>query len=294
MTYSLIAADPATGAVGIAAQSHHFAVGARVVAARAGVGVAAIQSYADPQLYGARLMAELEAGVAPARALEAATRADPRASRAQVAVVTAGGDAAATTGTACVPTAGHTTGSGWSAQANMVHSHDVWEGAAAAYSAGIGDFASRLLSGLRSAEAAGGDLRGRQSAVLVVRLPVASGAEDVDLRVDDHPDPLGELTRLDGMRRAALQMTAAFGDASRGDIDKAVDRLSRAQETYGDNPEPSAWAAVLLARVGRTSEAKLLLDRAIATTPTWRTFVENLPAAGLLSQDMAALLGSAE
>lgn len=286
MTYSIVAADSSAGLLGVAAQSHHFAVGAAVVAVEAGVGALAVQSYADAAHYGPAVLGALRDGGGAATALDSAVAGDRRHRRSQVGVVTAAGDAAAFTGGSCVAAAGHVTGDGFSAQANMCADRSVWVDAADAMTSTDGDLAVRLIAALKAAQAAGGDLRGVQSAVLrIVAVDPSASDQEADLRIDDHPDPLGELARLDAMRRAGQSMAAAFADAAAGDVDRALNRLASAQDTYADNPEPSAWAAVLLARSGRLDEAAAHAARVRAIHPDWARFWERLPAADLLPDD---------
>lgn len=291
MTYSIVAADPERGLLGIAAQSHHFGVGPAVVAMRSGVGVMAVQSYADIEHYRQRVFEALESDIAVDVALGEAFDADPRGRRAQVGVVAADGSAAAITGSACVEAAGHLAGQSFAFQANMCARPEIWEEGAAAYVQADGDMPTRLLASLSAAEAAGGDLRGSQSAVLrVLASKGESGApSEADLRVDDHPDPVAELRRLDSVRRAAAAMNEAFAVAASGDVDAAISQLQAAQIVFGNNLEPTAWAAVLLARSRRFEEAKALARNAIESHAGWAEFLSRLPAAALLPDDTETL-----
>src|SRR3954471_22840986 len=188
-TYSIVARDPDTGEVGAAVQSHWFQTGAIVTWAAAGVGAVCTQSVADPA-YGPRLLDRLADGERPATALDTLLGADEQANYRQVAVVSAAGDVAVHTGADCIAFAGHEPGEGFSAQANMMASPDVWPAMAAASRAAEGPLARRLLAALDAAEAAGGDVRGRQSAALVVA--PADGEPrrlSVDVRVEDDPQP---------------------------------------------------------------------------------------------------------
>lgn len=287
MTYSIVAADSAAGLVGVAAQSHHLAVGPLVSGLRRGVGAIAVQSYGDRSHYDPALFDALEMGMDVDSALSALFDSERRRRRSQIGLVTADGAAAARTGASCVAAAGHEIGVGWSVQANMCASSSVWTDAAATFESSVGDLAVRLLDALDAAEEAGGDLRGSQSAsLLVVATDRGMSMSDVDLRVDDHPEPLIELRRLDHLRRASLEMTAAFVDAAAGDVDRAIERLAGAQSTFGPNVEPSAWAAVLLARAGRLEEAATYARRVRAEQPGWARFWSHLPDADLLPDDV--------
>ena len=268
MTYSIVARDGATGELGVAVQSHYFAVGPVVPWLRAGVGAVATQAFVEPA-YGPRLLDRLAAGARPDEALAALVADDPGAADRQVAVVDAGGAVAAHTGARCIAEAGHRTGGGWSVQANMMERATVPDAMATAFAAAEGDLAVRLLAAMDAAEAEGGDLRGRQSAALVVvSADAATPAWDhvYDVRVDDHPEPLVELRRLVGIRRAYRAM--AYDDP-------AVE----------GNPELCFWTALHLAGTDRVGEARALLDRAYAVDERWRVLVRRLPAAGRLPDD---------
>jgi uncharacterized Ntn-hydrolase superfamily protein len=248
----------------------------------------AVQSYGDLEHYRSQVFDALQSGIAVEVALDRAIAADPRRRRAQVGLVSSDGSAAAVTGVSCVDAAGHITGPSFAFQANMCAGPSVWEQGADAYSTSEGDMATRLLAALTAAEAAGGDLRGKQSAVLrVVASPGASatGAVEADLRVDDHPESIAELRRLDAMRRAAAAMSEAFSVAESGDVDAAIGLLEEVQAVFGDNLEPSAWAAVLLARSRRFVEAADLAQSAIRSHAGWAEFLSHLPGAGLLPDD---------
>lgn len=288
MTYSIIARDPDTGQLGIGVQSHYFAVGASVPFAEYGVGAVATQASAHPE-HRAQALDLVRSGSSPAEALECVLSANPQRSRTQVAIMSASGETATYTGEDCVGLAGHVSDEGISCQANMVEA-EVWLTMRDTFAAAEGDLAVRLLAALHAAEAHGGDRRGRQSAALIVTSGSAARTLEVDLRVDDHPDPLGELARLDQHRRAASLMLSALDRSRRNQLDQSVAELKRAQALYGDaNLEPSVWAATLLARVGRLDEAHDLMRRAVATHSGWAGFVAALPSARLLPDDPALI-----
>lgn len=292
MTYSIVAVDAAAEVMGIAVASHHLAAGAHVIAAEAGVGVMAVQSYAH-RGYASRGMAMLRGGQEPFEIMDSLRTEDPGgAGRAQVAILTPAGQVQVHTGFTCIPEAGHAVGEGWAAQANMVRSPEVWEVMGRAV-VGKGDLVDRLLDALDAAEAEGGDLRGRQSAAVTVVSTLPDRHDPVvDLRVDDHHDPLGELRRLDRMRRAGARMRTSFGVARSGNVDAAVDTLSGVQQVYGKgNLEPTVWAAVLLARAGRVDEAVALFPEGIE--PGWIEFIRRLPDARMLDGPVAGALVAA-
>jgi uncharacterized Ntn-hydrolase superfamily protein len=298
MTYSIVARDPETGALGVGVQSHYFAAGAVVPWAEAGVGAVATQSVADPG-YGPRGLALMRDGISASDALARLVADDELEMLRQVAMVDAEGRTGVHTGAGCVQAAGHTGAGPVSAQGNMLLRDGTWDAMLAAFSSSGGDLAERILSALDAAEANGGDVRGRQSAAILVvdgeRSEVPWDHVQINLRVDDHPQPLTELRRLVEFSRATSRMTGVFGsgllfapaiDESMHDaLEAALADLGTAQQTLGDNREPTFWQAVLLAKAGRVDDAKARLHEAAATHAQWIDFVERLPAAGILPAD---------
>lgn len=277
-TYSLVAHDPGTGAVGVAVQSHWFNVGAVVSWARAGVGAVATQSIAEPA-YGVRLLDRLQAGVSPQAALDEVLAADEQSAYRQVAVVSVSGDVAVHTGDGCISYAGHEAGRGFSAQANMMASEDVWPAMAAAYERAAGPLQRRLAAALHAAEAAGGDVRGRQSAAMLV-VPGQGEAWNwlVDVRVDDHPEPLAELDRL-------LDLTDAYDLATEGDDltgegrhAEAGDRYERASALAPGNHELLFWSALAAANDEDMPTALTRMREAIDLHPGWHDLLGRLGA----------------
>jgi uncharacterized Ntn-hydrolase superfamily protein len=298
MTYSIVARDPETGNLGVAVQSHWFSVGSVVTWAEAGVGAIATQSFAEPA-YGPRGLALMRLGVDPATALAALTSADSDQSHRQVAFVNAAGHVAVHTGDQCIEAAGHVTADGVSCQANMMRGPSVWPAMLEAYHASRGDLADRLLTALDAAEAAGGDIRGRQSAAMLIVKAASSGQpwQDrvVDLRVDDAPDPLRELRRLVGVHRGYQEMEVAEQHEIAGDMDASLIAYERARALLAGNDEATFWAAILMADAGRVEEGKSMLADITSREPGWRELLTRLPAAGLLSHGEATvsnLLGS--
>jgi uncharacterized Ntn-hydrolase superfamily protein len=292
-TYSIVAHDPETGAVGVAVQSHWFNVGAVVTWARAGVGAVATQSIAEPA-YGVRLLDRLQDGAAAQVALDEVLSGDEQAGYRQVAVVSAAGDVAVHTGAACIAHAGHEVGRGFSAQANMMASADVWPAMAQAYDRAVGPLHRRLAAALHAAEAAGGDIRGRQSAAMLV---VPGTGESwrwlVDVRVDDHPEPLQELDRL-------LDLTDAYELATQGDDltgegrhAEAGDRYERASALAPGNHELLFWAGLAAANDGDMPTALARVREAIDLHPGWRDLLGRLtpdvaPSAGAVLAELEA------
>src|ERR1043166_2213995 len=204
-TFSIVARDSVTGELGVAVQSHWFSVGSLVPWAEAGVGAVATQSFVDPA-YGPLGLELMRAGKTARQALDGVLASDPGREVRQVAMVDAKGTVAAFTGSNCIPAAGHIEGEQFTVQANLMLNDKVWPAMAKAYRETKGDLASRLLAALDAAQAAGGDIRGTQSAAILIVRSKATGKpwmdRLVDLRVEDHPEPLKELRRLVQMRRA--------------------------------------------------------------------------------------------
>ena len=276
-TYSIVARDPETGQVGVGVQSHWFSVGSVVSWARPGVGAVATQSIAEPA-YGPRALELLFQGVGPGEALRRLVAEDPRARFRQVAVVSASGEVGVHTGEGCIAFAGDQTGEQFSAQANMMADPDVWPAMARAYEAADGPLARRLLTALQAAEARGGDARGRQSAALLVA--PAEGEpwrRIVDIRVEDHPEPLAELQRLLGLCEAYSLATDGDRLVSQGRHAEAADRYTRAAALAPDNHELLFWSGLAAAQSGDLPTALERVGRAIALQPGWRQLLDRLP-----------------
>ena len=274
MTFSVIARDPGTGELGIAVSSCILAVGRAVPSARPGVGVVAVQARSGRGL-GARLLAGLADGARPADLVRRAAHAGPEDAGRQVAVLSAGGEVAADTGQGSFPVSGHLLGPGWSVQGNMLASAEVLPAMSRAFADTRGDLADRLLAALSAGQDAGGDLRGRQSAALLVVSGSPADEDDdgvrTDLRVDDSADPVAQLRVLRNLQRAydegdyellavfapegARDLYAALAATSRGDRPAARAALSAMRERPG-------WAAWLASMSGdsRLAAVSQLLD----------------------------------
>jgi uncharacterized Ntn-hydrolase superfamily protein len=293
-TYSIVARDPVTGDLGCAVQSHWFNVGAIVLWAEPGVGAVATQSFAEPA-YGPQGLARMRAGVDAAAALAELTSADAEREVRQVAFVDASGRVAAHTGTGCIEAAGHEVGEGFSVQANMMASEAVWPAMARAYRDGPAemDLADRLLTALAAAQDAGGDFRGEQSAAILIvggeRTDRSWEATRVDLRVEDHPDPIGELTRLLGLQRAYDLMNDGDGAVATGDWDRALIDYAEAARRAPQIVELPFWHAVALVNGGRTDEALPIFAGVFAREPRWREALGRLVRADQLPDDDALI-----
>ncbi|MBA2513399.1 MAG: DUF1028 domain-containing protein [Solirubrobacterales bacterium] len=275
-TYSIVARDPVTGELGVAVHSHWFSVGSLVSWARPGVGAVATQSVVEPA-YGPDALERLAAGSDVEVALDTLTAADPLARLRQVGVVDARGRAVAHTGYDCIAHAGHQVGDGFTCQANMMAADTVPQAMAAAFEAAEGDLAARLTAALDGAESVGGDVRGRQSAALLV-VPAQGPAwkARVDLRVDDHHDPLAELSRLLGLQRAYELADQADGLMGAGQTNAAGDLYRRATDLAPGSDELEFWAGLALAQGGDLQAGSAAVDRAAAVNPGWRVLLERL------------------
>jgi uncharacterized Ntn-hydrolase superfamily protein len=278
MTYSIVARDPETGELGVAVQSRAFNTGAIVPWGEPGVGVVATQSYSEPS-YGPLGLELLRKGKSPEEALAELVAADDDRAYRQVAILDAQGRVAVHVGEACIPAAGFTSGDSFGAQANMVDSERVWESMAEAFQSSEGPLADRLLEALDAAEAAGGDWRGRQAGgILVVGSEGKPWEREVDLRVDDHPEPLGELRRLLGLRNAYRSMREPPGPSAE-DLE-SLGELDR------------RWAAIFVAAAtGRTEEAREHLRPLLEAEPRWADFVRTLADRELLPHAAELLEG---
>lgn len=319
-TYSIVARDAQTGEIGVAVQSHWFAVGQIVPWAEAGVGAIATQSFVDPS-YGQLGLDLLRAGKSAPDALRGLLGADAACDVRQVAMIDASGSVATFTGASDIPAAGGIAGNGatpvdvrcgskggalitgrdFAVQANLMENDKVWPAMAAAYREAKGDLAARLLAALDDAQAVGGDIRGKQSAALIVVAAKSSGKrwrdEIFNLRVDDAPDPLAELRRLVALQRAYNHMNAGDLATEHKDNEGALREYAAAEKiaatTSGIPPsrhvEMMYWHAVALVNMKRADEALPLFARAFAIEPRWRELTPRLARVGLLPDDAALI-----
>jgi uncharacterized Ntn-hydrolase superfamily protein len=287
-TYSIVARDAATGELGVAVQSHWFQVGAVVPWAEAGVGAVATQSFVEVS-YGPKGLELMRQGLSAQEALDRLVEADAQRDVRQVAMVDARGRVAVWTGPKCIAAAGHQTGDGYTVQANLMENDTVWPAMARAFEGAKGPLAERLLAALDAAQAEGGDIRGRQSAALLVVRGAPTGRpwkdRAVDLRVDDAPEPLGELRRLYARHLAYEAMNAGDDAVAAGDVKAAVGHYTKAAGLAPDIVELPFWQAVTLYSEGREAEALPIFRRVFAAEPKWAELVPRLPASGLLPAD---------
>lgn len=287
-TYSIVAYDKATDQLGVAVQSHWFSVGPIVPWARAGVGAVATQSFVEVS-YGPLGLELLKAGKSPEEALSGLTHADEFASVRQVAMIDAQGRVAAHTGEKCISEAGHYIGDGFSCQANLMLKDTVWKAMAAAYESAEGELVDRLMAALEAAEKEGGDIRGKQSAAIIVMRGKSSGPwwQDrlYDLRVEDHPDPLNELSRLIRLNKAYNHMNKGDELLTENKVEKAMQAYTKAMEMYPDNTEMIFWPAVTLAATGRVEESLPLFKKVFAMDTNWTILLPRLSKVGQLPKD---------
>jgi uncharacterized Ntn-hydrolase superfamily protein len=291
-TYSIVARDPGTGQLGVAVQSHWFSVGPIVAWAEAGVGAVATQSFVEPS-YGPNGLALMRAGSSAPEALKELLAQDEARDVRQVAMIDRDGRVDAWTGARDIQAAGHIVGTNYSVQANLMLNDAVWPAMARAFEQASGDLADRMLAALDAAQAAGGDIRGRQSAALIVVTgePTGLAWKDriFDLRVDDHAEPLMELRRLVRLQRAYNHMNAGDLAVERDDPEGALREYSAAERLVPDNAEMIYWHAVALVNMGRVDEALPLFQRVFAMDRNWVTLTPRLPKSGLLPDDAAII-----
>ena len=277
-TYSIVARDPETGSLGVAVQSHWFSVGSIVPWALPGVGAVATQSIAEPA-YGPRALKLLRGGSSPEEALAQLLRVDALAAVRQVAVLSASGSVVVHTGEGCIEYAGHETGDGFSCQANMMIHSTAPDAMAVAFERAHGSLAERLLAALDAAEAEGGDVRGSQSAAMVVVAAeeADSWRREVDLRVEDHHEPLSELRRL-------LPLGEAYALADRGDTLLGEKRFAEANVYYERasalapaNAELQFWSGLGMSQAGDVTGGAERVRRAIDASPGLAELLNRLP-----------------
>jgi uncharacterized Ntn-hydrolase superfamily protein len=291
-TYSIVAIDRKSGEMGVAVQSHWFSVGSVVTWAEAGVGVVATQAFVEVS-YGPLGLALMRGGKTPQQALKSLLATDPRPEVRQVAMLDIRGRVAAHTGRKCLPEAGHITGRGFSAQGNIMRNRRVWKAMASTFRRSKGNLAEKLLAALESAERAGGDLRGRQSAALLVVKINGSGmpwqGKVVDLRVEDNPQPLVELRRLLRIHEAFVHANNGDVMMEKGDVKRALEEYKRSAELSPENPELRFWQAVTMLNHGEVREGRALLKSVFRANKDMKTLLKSLPSVGLLKVDKDTL-----
>ncbi len=291
-TYSIVARDPATGELGAAVQSHWFSVGSGVIWARPGIGAVATQSFTDPS-YGPLGLEMMRVGKSAAEALTGLLATDEHEDVRQVGMVDANGVVANHTGVNAIAEFCNVTGENYAIQANLMWKPTVCSAMVSAFEQAEGDLAERMMVALEAAQGEGGDIRGKQSAAILVVSGDASepawGGRVFDLRVDDQMEPLVEMRRLLVMARAYQLMNKGDEHMTLGEVEQAVAAYSGAEALVPDSHEMVFWHAATLAADGRVDESLPLFSKAFERWPLWRELVQRLPAAGLLPDDPAVM-----
>ena len=292
-TYSIVARDSVTGEMGVAVQSHWFSVGTVVSWAEAGIGAVATQSFVNKS-FGIRGLDLLRSGLTAQQAVDSLLATDEAKEVRQLAVVDNRGNVAVHTGKNCIDFAGHLAGNQYSVQANMMLTNRVPQAMAKAFEQSAGKpLAERLLLSLEAAQAAGGDIRGQQSAAILI-VPAKSNQQpwnerSVDLRVDDHSQPLKELRRLYRVHVAYEHMNNGDLAVEKADMAKAMQEYNAAMRLFPRNLEMQYWTAITLANNNQVQKALPILKKIYATDGNWRELTRRLPKANLLTVDAAAL-----
>lgn len=286
-TYSIVARDPVTGEMGVAVQSHWFSVGTTVSWAEAGVGAVATQSFTNKS-FGPRGLELLKQGLSAQQVLDQLLSDDPGREVRQVAILDSKGGVATHTGKNCIQYADHIKGEGYSVQSNMMLTDKVSRAMAEAYEKSVGKpLAERLVMALEAAQGAGGDIRGQQSAVLLV-VPARSEGKPweertVDLRVDDHPTPVKEIRRLYRVHVAYQHMNNGDLAVEKGDMAGAMKEYNAAMKMFPTNLEMQYWTAITLANNKQMEKAVTLLKKVFAQDRHWKELTRRLPAVNLLT-----------
>jgi len=290
-----VARDKDTGELGVAVQSHYFQVGPVVPWALAGVGAVATQSMVNVS-FGPLGLDYMRAGYTAQQALKALLAGDSEPEGRQVALVDASGNVAAHTGSKCIPAAGHKTGDGFSVQANLMEKDTVWDAMHAAYLSSTEPLAERMMAALEAAEAEGGDIRGKQSAAMLVVSGTPTGREwedrVIELRVEDSADPLPELRRLLRVRRAYAALNDSEAAAERSDQAAASSKLQEALRLAPEMVEISFWGGLGMAQAGMVDEGCELMMVAVRKNRRWIETINRLVASDRLPGELAEQIKS--
>jgi len=285
-TYSIVARDTVTGEIGVAVQSHWFNVGSVVGWGEAGVGVIATQSFVNPA-FGIQGLEMLKKGKSPQQVVDELIVSDEGRDMRQLAVMDAKGNSASYTGKGCIDAAGNIAENNVSVQANMMVNAEVWPAMLKAFKETSGPLAERMISALEAAQETGGDIRGKQSASIMIFTGVNSGKpwadKLMDLRVEDNAEPVKELKRLVKVYRAYEHMNNGDLAVEKGNMELAMKEYSAAEEMFPDNAEMKYWHAVTLANKGNVDEALPLFKAVFEMDNNWRILTERLPKVNLLT-----------
>jgi uncharacterized Ntn-hydrolase superfamily protein len=285
-TFSIVARDPQTGEMGVAVQSHWFSVGSIVAWGEAGVGVVATQSFVNPS-FGQRGLELLKKGMTAQEVVDLLISTDGGRDVRQLAIVDSKGNSFAYTGAKCISEAGHFVGNGYSVQANMMLNNTVWNAMSKAFENTKAPLAERLIAALEAAQKEGGDIRGKQSACLLVVKGEASGNlwEDrlIDLRVEDNPEPVIEIKRLLTVYRAYEHMNKGDLAVEKNDMKLAMDEYNAAMKMFPENLEMKYWTAVTLTNTGELDKSLPMFKEIFAEDKNWKELTKRLPPVGLLT-----------
>ncbi|WP_299334366.1 DUF1028 domain-containing protein [uncultured Psychroserpens sp.] len=285
-TYSIVARDSVTGDIGVAVQSHWFSVGTTVTYGKAGVGVVATQSLVNPS-YGPKGLALMEQGLSPQQALDALIANDEGKMYRQVAFLNANGDVATHTGNLCIEAAGHRQGKNFSVQANMMLKNTVWDAMADTFENTQGSLSERIMAAMKAAQSEKGDIRGKQSAAILIVKGEATGNswEDtiMDLRVEDHENPVAELERLIEMHKAYDFMNKGDLAMEAGDSKLAENMYLNAQQLFPENLEMQYWYAINLLNNRQFEKAFPILKSIFKQDENWRELTARLMKSKLLA-----------
>ena len=286
-TFSVVAIDTLTGEMAVGVQSHWFSVGSIVSWAKSGVGAVATQSFVNPAL-GTDGLKLMQQGKTATEALELLIDADQGRDYRQVAMLDKNGNISAYTGEKCVEAANHIVGKNYSVQANMMLNDAVVPAMSKAFEENSNlPLAERVVKTMIAAQEAGGDIRGKQSAVLLVvnTKPVENEWMDkkINLRVDDNSDPLPELERLLRVHRAYEHMNNGDLAIENKDMELALKEYGAAEEMFPENLEMKYWKAIALANNGRLEEAIPILKYVFEKDQNWIELTKRLPKSGLLN-----------
>ena len=291
-TFSIVAKDTATGDIGVAVQSHWFSVGSVVSWAEAGVGAVATQSLVNAS-FGPRGLELLREGLSPREALDKLLEEDPGRDFRQVAIVDVRGRVAAHTGKKCIAEAGHIEGENFSVQANMMLKDTVWPAMAKTFRNTEGPLAERMVAALHAAQDQGGDIRGQQSAAIIVVRGEKTGKpwvdRKIDLRVEDHPRAVDEMARVLKLHRAYEHMNRGDVAIEEGNVQKALKEYRSAMEMFPENIEMKYWTAVSLANAEKLEQALPLFHEVFSEDEHWVELTRRIVPNGILNVDQNTL-----
>ena len=291
-TFSIVARDAETGKMGVAVQSHWFSVGSLVAWGEAGVGVVATQSFVNPS-FGQRGLELLMKGMTAQGVVDLLISTDEGRDIRQLAIVDAKGNSASYTGVKCISEAGNIVGDNYSVQANMMLNNTVWGAMSKAFENSKGPLAERLIAALEAAQQEGGDIRGKQSACLLVVNGVATGNlwEDrlIDLRVEDNSNPIQEIKRLLKVYRAYEHMNKGDLAVEKNDMKLAMDEYNAAMKMFPENLEMKYWTAVSLANTVGVEKSLPMFKEIFQLDKNWKELTKRLVPVGLLTVDESAL-----